>query len=64
MDADEDPPWPNPELVGRWWEDSKAPFTASQRYLCGQPISTPTAERCCAPAYQRASASAPPLSWR
>jgi uncharacterized protein (TIGR02270 family) len=43
MDADEDLPWPAPELVQGWWEANKAGYQAGGRYLTGQPI---TAEAC------------------
>jgi uncharacterized protein (TIGR02270 family) len=43
MDADEDLPWPDPELVVKWWEQNKGNFTPGHRYLAGKPIS---AEHC------------------
>lgn len=53
MDADEDLPWPNPELVLRWWEDNKARFAAGQRYLCGQPIAEAHCREVLRSGYQR-----------
>lgn len=53
MDADEDLPWPDPELVLRWWEDNKARFAAGQRYLCGQPISDAHCREVLRTGYQR-----------
>ena len=38
MDADEDLPWPNPQLIEKWWSQNKSRFTTGTRYLCGQPI--------------------------
>jgi uncharacterized protein (TIGR02270 family) len=38
MDADEDLPWPNPELIRDWWEKNKSGFRSGTRYLMGQPI--------------------------
>jgi uncharacterized protein (TIGR02270 family) len=43
MDADEDLPWPAPELIRKWWDDNKDRFRPGRRYLCGAPI---TAEQC------------------
>ena len=43
MDADEDLPWPDRQLVQKWWDANKNRFTSGQRYLVGQPI---TAEHC------------------
>lgn len=53
MDADEDLPWPNPELVLRWWEENKARFAAGQRHLCGQPISDAHCRAVLREGYQR-----------
>lgn len=53
MDADEDLPWPNPELVSRWWEENKARFAAGQRHLCGQPISDAHCRAVLREGYQR-----------
>jgi uncharacterized protein (TIGR02270 family) len=38
MDPDENLPWPNPELVQRWWGHHRGQFQAGTRYLIGQPI--------------------------
>lgn len=38
MDPDEDLAWPDPELVGRWWNEHSAGFTPWTRYLCGKPV--------------------------
>ena len=42
MDADGDHPWPNPELIGGWWENNKGRFSSGTRYLLGQPITPET----------------------
>ncbi len=42
MDDDEDLPWPNPELVGRWWAEHGRAFAPGTRYLLGKPIAPPT----------------------
>jgi len=38
MDADEDLPWPDPELIQDWWQKNSARFPAGQRYLLGELI--------------------------
>ena len=38
MDADEDLPWPEPELIQEWWNGHQGAFRAGTRYLLGQPI--------------------------
>lgn len=42
MDPDEDLPWPDPELITKWWQDNKNNFAAGRRYLLGQPMNTGT----------------------
>jgi len=39
MDPDEDLPWPNPELILKWWDQRKSRFRNGTRYLMGEPIS-------------------------
>jgi uncharacterized protein (TIGR02270 family) len=38
MDADEDLPWPNPELIDKWWGVHRLEFTNGTRYLLGKPM--------------------------
>lgn len=38
MDPDEDLPWPNPQLIEKWWLTHRLQFTNGTRYLCGQPM--------------------------
>ncbi|MFQ5650082.1 MAG: TIGR02270 family protein [bacterium] len=38
MDGDEDLPWPEQELIHRWWQEQSSRFQKGKRYLCGQPI--------------------------
>jgi uncharacterized protein (TIGR02270 family) len=38
LDSDEDLPWPNPELLARWWNENKNRFSANTRYLAGNPV--------------------------
>lgn len=37
MDADEDLPWPDPELITKWWEKNRSRFSPGTRYLLGKP---------------------------
>jgi uncharacterized protein (TIGR02270 family) len=39
MDPDEDLPWPEPELINRWWYNHRGEFQAGTRHLLGKPIS-------------------------
>jgi uncharacterized protein (TIGR02270 family) len=38
MDADENLPWPHPDLVARWWSVHSGRFAAGRRYLRGHEI--------------------------
>jgi uncharacterized protein (TIGR02270 family) len=38
LDKDEDLPWPNRQLLSRWWEENRQGFSSGSRYLCGKPI--------------------------
>ena len=38
MDQDEDLPWPNPELITKWWFTHRLEFTNGMRYLLGKPM--------------------------
>ena len=38
MDQEEDMPWPEPQLIGEWWEKNKKRYETGIRYLCGEPI--------------------------
>jgi uncharacterized protein (TIGR02270 family) len=40
MDADENLPWPDPELIAKWWSQHQVEFQKGTRYLLGTPIST------------------------
>lgn len=40
MDTDEDLPWPEPELISKWWENKKNKFQNGRRYLIGKPITS------------------------
>lgn len=38
MDPDEDLPWPNSQLIEKWWFTHRVQFTNGTRYLCGEPM--------------------------
>jgi uncharacterized protein (TIGR02270 family) len=38
MDPDERLPWPNPELIAKWWDKHNGGFQVGVRYLLGKPI--------------------------
>jgi uncharacterized protein (TIGR02270 family) len=38
MDPDENLPWPNPELIQKWWNSHRGNFQNGTRYLIGKPI--------------------------
>jgi uncharacterized protein (TIGR02270 family) len=38
MDADEDLPWPSPDLVRKWWDKHQQEFQPGVRYLRSKPI--------------------------
>jgi uncharacterized protein (TIGR02270 family) len=39
MDPDENLPWPNPEMIQKWWSNHRSNFQNGTRYLIGKPIS-------------------------
>lgn len=38
MDADEDLPWPDPQLIEKWWGIHRLEFTSGTRNLLGKPM--------------------------
>nr|WP_319490553.1 TIGR02270 family protein [uncultured Desulfobacter sp.] len=38
LDPDEDLPWPDPVMVGQWWNENKNRFQPNTRYLAGRPL--------------------------
>ncbi|MCK5218194.1 hypothetical protein KAR10_01650, partial [bacterium] len=38
IDPDEDLPWPNPELIRKWWKEHRKNFRSGARYLRGKEI--------------------------
>ncbi|MEN8178389.1 MAG: TIGR02270 family protein [Pseudomonadota bacterium] len=53
MDADEDLPWPAPELIQAWWEKNRPNFQIGARYLAGQPISAAQCKKVLISGFQR-----------
>ncbi len=53
MDADEDLPWPNVELVQQWWHHHQKDFQKGTRYLCGEPMSIGSLNRVLRNGFQR-----------
>jgi uncharacterized protein (TIGR02270 family) len=45
MDEDENLPWPNPELVARWWSANAGRFEPGKRYLRGREITAESAKK-------------------
>lgn len=39
IDADQDLPWPDPELVKKWWQQYRDPFSSGCRYFLGKTVS-------------------------
>ena len=39
MDMDENLPWPDADLVTRWWKQNGSAFNLGTRYLAGSPVS-------------------------
>jgi uncharacterized protein (TIGR02270 family) len=58
MDADEDLPWPSPELVRKWWEKHEAEYQPGVRYLRGRPIEPTALADALTNGYQRQRAAA------
>jgi uncharacterized protein (TIGR02270 family) len=38
MDPDENLPWPDPELIQKWWQSNRGGFQPGTRHLSGKPI--------------------------
>jgi uncharacterized protein (TIGR02270 family) len=58
MDPDEDLPWPDPALIGDWWQKNEGNFKSGVRYLCGKPISEEQCQHVLRYGYQRQRAAA------
>ena len=58
MDADEDLPWPAPELIAEWWNGNKGEFRTGTRYLVGKSVSAGHLMQVLKTGYQRQRAAA------
>lgn len=57
-DPDEDLPWPDPALVGGWWNAQKSRFPAGKRHLIGKEITEASARAALQSGRQRQRAAA------
>ena len=58
MDSDEDLPWPDAQLIDKWWAKNKAAFRNGTQYLLGQPISPEHLHKVLRTGFQRQRAAA------
>lgn len=58
LDPDEDLPWPEPELIAKWWDQNKRNFKPGIRYLLGKPITEEHLQYVLRYGYQRQRAAA------
>jgi len=58
MDPDEDLPWPELELIQKWWANHKSNFQNGTRYLVGKPISSEWLQQVLRNGFQRQRAAA------
>ena len=58
MDADEDLPWPDQQLVGGWWKSNSSGFSAGTRHLLGKPITPESLHEALTSGRQRQRAAA------
>lgn len=58
MDADEDLPWPSPDLVRKWWDKQQHEYQTGVRYLCGKPVGPANLIGVLKDGYQRQRAAA------
>jgi len=58
MDPDEDLPWPEPELIQKWWANQKSNFQSGTRYLVGKPIAPEWLQQVLRNGFQRQRAAA------
>ena len=58
MDADEDLPWPDADLISEWWERNKGSFPSGTRHLLGKPITTDSLRQILGTGLQRQRAAA------
>jgi len=53
MDADEDLPWPNQELLQKWLAKNRLSYQNGTRYLCGKPMTIDSLKGVLKTGYQR-----------
>jgi uncharacterized protein (TIGR02270 family) len=58
MDPDEHLPWPDPELIAKWWRQHQGEFQKGVRYLLGKPISVECCQQVLRAGRQRQRAAA------
>lgn len=58
MDPDENLPWPNQELLKKWWHKHSSEFESRTRYLCGKPITEENCQHVLRHGFQRQRAAA------
>jgi uncharacterized protein (TIGR02270 family) len=58
LDPDEDLPWPDQELIDRWWHEHSREYQTGVHYLCGRPITDENCRRVLREGYQRQRISA------
>jgi uncharacterized protein (TIGR02270 family) len=58
MDPDEHLPWPNPDLIQKWWGPNRGQFQSGTRYLCGKPMTVDWLKVVLRDGYQRQRAAA------
>ena len=58
VDPDEDLPWPDAELIDRWWHEHSTQYQQGVRYLCGEPITDQNCRRVLREGFQRQRISA------
>ena len=58
MDEDENLPWPDADLVAKWWSSNYGRFQPGRRYLCGREISVESARQTLVDGKQRQRAAA------
>jgi uncharacterized protein (TIGR02270 family) len=58
MDADENLPWPDLQLIDKWWNANSSRFAAGRRYLCGREMTQASLVETLRDGYQRQRAAA------
>src|SRR4029079_18718330 len=53
MDADETLPWPDPQLIQKWWQSNRHAYQPGTRYLLGKPITVDWCKQVLRNGYQR-----------